>query len=116
MKAKLKDIDEKARRDMVLKGIHSIASRTMPEGSHVLLYGSRARGDYHEGSDWDLLLLINKSSVEQEDYRNIVFPITSYGWDVNEMIVPIIKTQKEWDDDTCTIFHKNVEQEAIFIL
>ena len=28
----------------------------------------------------------------------------------------IIKTKKEWEEDTCTIFHKNIEEEAITIL
>lgn len=100
----------------VISGIRQIAKDNMPEGSKVLLYGSRARGDNHANSDWDILLLVNKPSIEQEDYKSIVYPITSYGWDINEMIIPIIKTKKEWDEDPYTIFHKNVEQDAITIL
>ncbi|MCQ2255986.1 MAG: nucleotidyltransferase domain-containing protein [Bacteroidaceae bacterium] len=100
----------------VIAGIRDIASNSMPAGSQVLLYGSRARGDNRKDSDWDILLLVNKPTVEQEDYKTIVYPITSYGWDINEMIIPIIKTKKEWEEDTCTIFHKNIEEEAITIL
>lgn len=100
----------------VIAGIRDIASNSMPAGSQVLLYGSRARGDNRKDSDWDILLLVNKPTVEQEDYKTIVYPITSYGWDINEMIIPIIKTKKEWEEDTCTIFHKNIEKEAITIL
>lgn len=100
----------------VIDGIRQIAVEKMPKGSKVLLYGSRARGDNRVDSDWDILLLVNKPSVEQDDYKTIVYPITSYGWDINEMIIPIIKTKQEWEEDTCTIFHKNVEQDAITIL
>ncbi|MBQ0075073.1 MAG: nucleotidyltransferase domain-containing protein [Prevotella sp.] len=107
---------ETHRMNNVIKGIRDVASRIMPAGSKVLLYGSRARGDNRDDSDWDVLLLVNKPSVEQEDYRTIVYPITSFGWDINEMIIPIIKTKKEWEEDTCTNFHKNVEHDAITIL
>lgn len=106
----------KVTRNSIIEGIKAIAAKSMPAGSKVLLYGSRARGDFHEGSDWDVLLLINKPCVEQSDYRTVVYPITSFGWDMNEMIIPIIKTRKEWEEDTCTIFHKNVEHDAITIL
>lgn len=100
----------------VINGIRQIAVDRLPEGSKVLLYGSRARGDNHADSDWDILLLVNKPAIEQEDYKTMVYPITSYGWDINEMIIPIIKTKKEWEEDPYTIFHKNVEQDAITIL
>lgn len=42
----------------VIDRIHSVAAKTMPKGSNVLLYGSRARGDYNEDSDWDLSSLL----------------------------------------------------------
>lgn len=107
---------DNARIEAVTKGIHDVALRTMPAGSRVLLYGSRARGDYREDSDWDVLLLVNKQEIEQSDYQSIVYPMTVLGWDMNEMIIPIIKTRKEWDEDPYSMFHYNVEQEAIPIL
>jgi uncharacterized protein len=30
------------------------------ENASVILFGSRARGDYREGSDWDILVLTSK--------------------------------------------------------
>lgn len=106
----------KNNQNTVINEIRQIAVNSMPDGSKVLLYGSRARGDSHDDSDWDILLLVNKPTIEQEDYKTMVYPITSYGWDINEMIIPIIKTKKEWEEDPYTIFHKNVEQDAITIL
>lgn len=32
----------------------------MPQGSEAILFGSRARGDYREDSDWDILILLDK--------------------------------------------------------
>ena len=42
----------------VINRIKQLAKEVLPKGSTLYLYGSRARGDYHEDSDWDLLLLL----------------------------------------------------------
>lgn len=34
-----------------------VAARVLPKGSTLYLYDSRARSDWHEDSDWNLLLL-----------------------------------------------------------
>ena len=42
-----------------IKGLAvSVFSGTL--GSKLILFGSRARGDYNEFSDWDLLILFTK--------------------------------------------------------
>ena len=39
--------------DIVVESIKDVAKNVLPEHARLLLYGSRARGDYSEGSDWD---------------------------------------------------------------
>lgn len=51
----------------VIDNIKQVAKQVLPKGSTLYLYGSRARGDYHEGSDWDLLLLLDKPSVHYKE-------------------------------------------------
>ncbi len=34
--------------------------------AEVVLFGSRARGDFHDESDWDVLVLVNK---EETDFK-----------------------------------------------
>lgn len=47
----------------VINSIKDMAKRVLSKGSMLFLYGSRARGDYHKDSDWDLLLLLDKPRI-----------------------------------------------------
>ena len=97
----------------VLEQIQSLGKRVIPKDGRLMLFGSRARGDYHAGSDWDLLILLNKDKISLSDYDNITYPFTELGWDIGEMINPIIYTQKEWEQRSFTPFYKNVTKEGI---
>ena len=48
-------------RVQLIENIRLIAARVLPKGSTLYLYGSRARGDWNENSDWDLLVLLFQS-------------------------------------------------------
>ena len=48
----------------VIDNIRQVASSVLPQGSKLFLYGSRARGDAREDSDWDFLLLLDKAHRE----------------------------------------------------
>ena len=45
--------------------IRDIAKTAIPTGSKAILYGSRARGDAHNDSDWDILILLDKEKLDQ---------------------------------------------------
>ena len=48
----------------VVESIKEVAKNVLPENARLLLYGSRARGDYSEDSDWDLLVILDKAKIE----------------------------------------------------
>lgn len=102
-------------KNMLVK-IKEVVQAIVPEGSHVLLYGSRARGNFHEDSDWDILVILNKPKIEQNDYDEVVYPLTALGWKIGEMIIPVVYTHEEWQQSSFTPFYKNVEQDSIVIL
>ncbi|MBO6050714.1 MAG: nucleotidyltransferase domain-containing protein [Bacteroidales bacterium] len=101
--------------DQVINKIKDIASRTLPPGSSLWLYGSRARGDAHDGSDWDLLIILDKDKLTLEDYR-IVLPLNYLSWDIGETISPQVYAKAEWDNYYYTPFYKNVEREKCVLI
>jgi uncharacterized protein len=49
----------------IIQNIKSLVRQKDPT-AEVILYGSRARGDYSYSSDWDIIILINKTRVTNE--------------------------------------------------
>ena len=68
----------------------------------MYLYGSRARGEAHKDSDWDILIVLPKNKLEQSDYDNVSYPLVELGWILGEKINPIIYTKEEWDANSIT--------------
>ena len=101
------------RRKHILMAIENLAQAIVPKGAVVLLFGSQARGDSHEGSDWDLLILLDKGRVALDDYDNLAYPFRELGWKLGEIINPILYTVGDWKKQSHTPFYKNVENDGI---
>lgn len=99
----------------VINSIQQLARETLPKNSTLLLYGSRARGNYHNNSDWDLLILLDKPKLEADDY-DVTYPFRELGWEINEDISPHIYTKKQWNDWTFLPYRKNVERDKIVLI
>ncbi|MBR1576496.1 MAG: nucleotidyltransferase domain-containing protein [Bacteroidales bacterium] len=76
--------------------IKSKAREVMPSGIQAFLYGSRARGDAHAGSDWDILILVSGPRADIGLYDSLAYPLTELGWEHGEVIVPVIYSRDEW--------------------
>jgi len=100
----------------VIDHIKEVAKTALPPQSTLLLYGSQARGDAHQGSDWDLLILLDKPSLDENDYDNVSFPFTLLGWNIGEIINPQMYTKKEWENISFLPYHKNVEHDKIVLV
>ncbi len=103
-------------KSQVIENIREVAKTTLPKGSSLLLYGSRARGDADKDSDWDLLILLDKPDLSESDYDTISFPFTMLGWSIGEIISPQMYTKKDWESISFLPFHKNVEHDKIVLI
>ena len=71
--------------------------REAEPNAQIILYGSRARGDAREDSDWDVLAIVDKPRLTLEDRGNIQYPIWDKGLDMGEEINVFPYTKKQWD-------------------
>lgn len=103
------------RQKQIIEAITDMAKSIIPPNSEMILFGSRARGDAREDSDWDLLLLLDKDRIRLDDYDKYSYPFRELGWDFDQYINVVLFTKKGWDDDRSTPFHENVNKEGIRI-
>ncbi len=88
----------------------------LPKDASMWLYGSRARNHAHEGSDWDLLILLNKEKQEYNDFDDYSYPLIDLGAQKGQIVSAQIYTQKEWQSMSFTPFYKNVEQDKLVLV
>lgn len=100
----------------VLEAIEERLHGVLPEDGQALLYGSRARGDYRTDSDWDILILVNKEKLTSSDYDTLSYPLFELGWELDEVINPVLYTQRDWERGNFTPFYKNVKQDSIRLI
>lgn len=100
----------------VLGAIEAKLQAVLPKDGQVLLFGSRARGDNRVDSDWDVLILVNKDRLDSFDYERFTYPLFELGWDLDEIINPVLYTKRDWERGSFTPFYKNVQQDAIRLL
>jgi predicted nucleotidyltransferase len=99
-----------------LTRIKQTATSTIPKGGKAILYGSRARGDARSDSDWDILILLDKDTLDQSDYDNVSYPFVLLGCDLGQEINPIMYTTKEWESYRITPFYENVTRDGIVLV
>ena len=100
----------------IVEQIQTLGRKVLPEGSSLLLYGSRARGDNREDSDFDLVVLVDKDRQLLQDFTNYAYPFMEMGWELGAEINPMLYTRKEWSLRHFTPFYKNVEHDKIVLV
>jgi len=98
----------------IFEEIQTLKRQILPN-EKVILFGSQARGDAREDSDWDLLVLLNKEKKTFEDENTYAYPFDKMGWKRGVAINTILYSTKEWQEKSITPFYKNVEKEGIDI-
>ncbi|MBO7541048.1 MAG: nucleotidyltransferase domain-containing protein [Bacteroidales bacterium] len=87
----------------------------LPTDSQLILFGSHARHEATAESDWDLLLLLNKEKITDDDYDRYVWPLVSIGWSYGEYFSVKAYTNSSWEERKGTPLYKNIEREGVRI-
>lgn len=99
----------------IIKTLRKKAQEILPREAHVWLYGSHARGNAHQDSDWDLLILLPKSSITSQDEDEVAYPLVLEGWKNSIAVSPQVFTFDEWKSRSFTPYYKNVERDKLLI-
>ena len=81
--------------------------------AQIILYGSRARGDACENSDWDVLTIIDKPRLTLKERGDLQYPVWEKGLDMGEEINVFSYTRKQWEQAPPSLFKYNVMKEGI---
>ena len=88
----------------------------LESSAEVILYGSRARKDFREYSDWDFLVLVDGevNTARTDRIRHALFQIEL---DTDQVISSIVRSRQDWNSPRYSVvpLRKNVEREGIHI-
>ena len=98
----------------IFKEIQTLKRQILPN-EKVILFGSQARGNALEDSDWDVLVLLNKEKITYNDENAFAYPFAEIGWNYGTYISVKVYTEKEWLSRSFTPFYHNIRKEGIVI-
>lgn len=92
------------------------AISTIDPSAEVHLFGSRARGDAKEDSDWDILVLVDKDVdriQSQAPYREAILQVMT---ETDQVISTFIRNKDKWNTlhRMAPLFHE-VEREGVLL-
>lgn len=109
-------MDSLQKKETIIEAIKSKANEILPKGSQVALYGSRARGDNRNDSDWDIHVLIpGEEIIPISLWDKLAYQFESVGWDFDELICARVYSFTGWMKRRFLPFYKNVEKDKIII-
>ncbi len=98
----------------ILKEI-KLAVLQIDSNAEVVLFGSRARGDFHEESDWDVLILVDKDEKDYEFKEKIRGALFELELEFGECITGIVRNRNFWEDISVTPLYKEIEKDGIVL-
>ena len=103
---------EMDKKEKVLNMIRETVRATEPD-AEIILYGSRARGDARQDSDWDIIVILNKPPMPHQERYVIANELWNKGFDIGEEMNVLVYTKEQWNNAPPSLFKYNVREEGI---
>jgi len=104
---------EEIKKSFVVNKVKEVVAR-YDKGAEVILFGSRARGDWHEESDWDFLVLSQldeKSDAKDKIRVDILHEIEYKTFDV---VFILFHNKHVWEEDyVVTDIYDSIQEDGI---
>lgn len=92
---------------LVKNAVHEV-----DENAQIILFGSRARGDFHKESDWDFLILtVNGESFNVKS--NLIDKLFDKELETGEIFSLIVHSPEYWNRLQLSYFYKEVTKDGI---
>lgn len=101
------------KRDYILSSVKQRISRIDP-GIKIILFGSRARNEAKNDSDWDFLIL-TKHALTIELKNRILDELFETELETDEVLTGIIQNEKVWSEYSETPIYKHILTDGIAI-
>lgn len=102
-------------KEQIIKKIIGVVDKNAPD-SEVYLYGSQARGNSKEMSDWDLLILLNRQNIPFDFETKFMDEFYELELETGEIISPLIYSKLDWNQNhIVTPLFENIQREGVKI-
>lgn len=101
-------------REKVLDMIRTTVRAQEPD-AQIILYGSRARGDARDDSDWDIVIILNKPPMPHAERYTIAYDLWVKEQDVGEEINLLVYTKDQWKNAPPSLSKYNAREEGIHL-
>ena len=94
---------------LVKKAVHEVDDK-----AEIILFGSRARGDFHKESDWDFLILTEKEEnfkIKESIWEKLFYTELK----TDEVFSAIIHSKANWGNYAVTNLYYYIKNEGVSI-
>lgn len=94
-----------------LDKIQEHARSILEKEDRMYLYGSRARGDNNDSSDWDIMIITSKTHSEDDSFEKYTYPLVLFGQINSQDVSVITYSLQEWENRKGLPFYGNVMED-----
>lgn len=107
--AKLQAVNNEIMRNSIKRYVHDV-----DPCADVWLFGSRARNDARNDSDWDILILTDQENFSLKDEEKYIDHLSQLMVETGQVIQVLVYPEKEWNTKYSVIpLYKSIQKDGI---